>query len=185
MTCNAAPRQGRRAPRQARRRHTAYRCASVGPPLRRSVVAPSRAGAARPLPRRRAPGGDVLGPTDHPGEPRPTDAPRPGDPRAGGPRPRAAGRDLVWAGLVVALVLITVGQLAGLVLTVVRLEVAPSGGALFLGFVVTVVWLVTIFWLAMGAWRRSVWGCPFEHDADAPAARRCRRHAGVPPTPHP
>jgi hypothetical protein len=91
----------------------------------------------------------------------------------------------VRVGLAGALVVITILQLAGLVVAVVRLEVTPSGGARFLGFLVTVVWLVTIFWLVMGLWRRSVWGCPFEHDAEAPAARRCQRHAGVPPTPRP
>jgi hypothetical protein len=59
-------------------------------------------------------------------------------------------------------------------------ETAPTGGALFLGFLITVVWLLTIFWLVMGAWRRTVWGCPFEHDEEAAAARRCPRHAAPP-----
>jgi hypothetical protein len=77
-------------------------------------------------------------------------------------------------------VLLTAVQLVGLTIAVVRLETAPSGGGLVLGFLITVVWLLTIYWLVMGAWRRSVWGCPFEHDADAPAARRCQRHAGAP-----
>lgn len=149
------------------------------------MATPGHADAARPLPRRRAPGGDVLGPTDHPGEPRPTEAPRPGDPRAGGPRPRASARDLVRAGLAGVLVVITIVQLVVLVMAVAQLEVASSGGARFLGFLVTVVWLVTISWLVMGLWRRSVWGCPFEHDAAAPAARRCQRHGGAPPTPRP
>jgi hypothetical protein len=125
---------------------------------------------------------DVLGPTDHPGEPRPTEAPRPGEPRAAGPRPAASGRDLLWGALAGALVVLTLVQLVGLTLAVVRLEVAPSGAALVLGFLITVVWLLTIFWLVMGAWRRTVWGCPFEHTGDAPATRRCQRHAGVPPT---
>jgi hypothetical protein len=150
---------------------------TVAPHGRRT--APRRRPAAA---RRAAPGGDVLGPIDPPGQPRPTEAPRPGDPRAGGPRPTASGRDLLWGALAVALVVLTLVQLVGLSLAVVRLEVAPSGGALVVGFLITVVWLLTIFWLVMGAWRRSVWGCPFEHDADAPAARRCPRHVGVPPT---
>jgi hypothetical protein len=80
---------------------------------------------------------------------------------------------------------LTVVQLVGLTLAVVRLEMAPSGGALVLGFLITVVWLLTIFWLVMGAWRRSVWGCPFEHSADAPTARRCQRHTGAPTLPGP
>lgn len=54
-----------------------------------------------------------------------------------------------------------------------------TGGAV-LGFLITVMWFLTIYWLAAGAWRRSVWGCPFEHTEDTPDARRCQRHALVP-----
>jgi hypothetical protein len=42
-----------------------------------------------------------------------------------------------------------------------------------------VVWFLTIYWLVAGAWRRSVWGCPFEHTEDAHFDRRCQRHALV------
>jgi hypothetical protein len=144
----------------------------------RSPHAPCRRPARS---RRGAPGGDVLGSFDPHGEPRPTEAPRPGDPRGGGPRPGAAGRDLLWAGLAGAVTVLTAVQLVGLAIAMVRLESAPTGGALFLGFLITVVWLLTIFWLVMGAWRRTVWGCPFEHDEQAPAARRCQRHPGARP----
>lgn len=103
-------------------------------------------------------------------------APAPGDRRDGGPRPRATVRDAWWGLLTVGLVGITVVQLVGLTVALVGLEERPTGGGLFLGFLITVVWLLTIYWLAMGAWRRSVWGCPFRHTADAPEVRRCARH---------
>lgn len=107
------------------------------------------------------------------------DGPRPGDPRSTGPRPPATGKDLTWAALAVGVSAITGTQLIGLTLSLLRLEQRPGGGALFLGFLVTVVWLLTIWWLAMGAWRRTVWGCPFEHHAETSEARRCPRHAQV------
>jgi hypothetical protein len=105
--------------------------------------------------------------------------PRPGDPRSTGPRPPATGKDLGWAALAVSLSVITATQFVGLTLSLLRLEQRPGGGALFLGFLVTVVWLLTIWWLVMGAWRRTVWGCPFDHHADTSEPRRCPRHAQV------
>lgn len=116
---------------------------------------------------------------------RSTEAPRPGDPRAGGPRPPATARDVGWALLAVGIAVVTVVQLVALTVALLRLEQGPSGAGLFFGFLITVVWLLTVYWVAMGAWRRSVWGCPFEHDASAPTARRCPRHgsssSGPPP----
>jgi hypothetical protein len=76
-------------------------------------------------------------------------------------------------------VVVTVVQLVGLAVAAAHLQPAPSTGGLVLGFLVTVVWLLTIYWLVMGAWRRSVWGCPFDHRHDAAPARRCPRHPGV------
>ena len=61
-------------------------------------------------------------------------------------------------------------------LAATRPDAAPTAAGLVLAFVVTVVWLLTVYWLAMGAWRRAIWGCPFEHDTAAPAARRCPRY---------
>jgi hypothetical protein len=111
----------------------------------------------------------------------PADGPKPGDSRSSGPRPRATLRDGFWLALCGAIVVVTLLQLVRLVWTLATSDqVQVSGGGAFLGFLVTVVWLLTIFWLSAGAWRRSVWGCPFEHTEDAGFDRRCRRHAPVP-----
>jgi hypothetical protein len=107
------------------------------------------------------------------------EAPRPGDPRDPGPRPAAQLRDLWWGALAVTVSVVTAVQVLGLAVALVRLDPGPTTGGLVLGFLVTVVWLLTIWWLVVGAWRRSVWGCPFSHTIDAPAARRCPRHAPV------
>jgi hypothetical protein len=107
-------------------------------------------------------------------------APEPGDPRSSGPRPRPGGRDLAWGALAVAVVVVTVLQLARLAyLAATDPDVAITGGLLVLAVVITVVWLLTVFWVAVGAWRRTVWGCPFDHTADAPRLRRCPRHPTV------
>jgi hypothetical protein len=110
----------------------------------------------------------------------PTEPPRPGDPRDTGPRPPARVRDVVW--LVVAGVLLAVT--AAQVVVLARLLVSPEAPrfttpGLLLGFAFTVVWLLTIAWVALGSWRRTVWGCPFAHTADAAPARRCPRHGSV------
>lgn len=110
--------------------------------------------------------------TDH----LPEDGPEPGDPRDVGPRPNATPRDLGWASLAVSIAGVTVLQLVGLVLTLTRPGLEPSAGGLSLAFLVTVVWMLTIYWVVMGAWRRSVWGCPFHHDSDGWPAGRCPRH---------
>jgi hypothetical protein len=111
----------------------------------------------------------------------PEDGPRPGDPRSSGPRPRGTFRDGVWLALTGAILVVTtaqLGRLAWFLATDDRVQV--TGGGAFLGFLITVVWLLTIYWLAAGAWRRSVWGCPFEHTTDAGPDRRCQRHALAP-----
>jgi hypothetical protein len=114
----------------------------------------------------------------------PTHAPRPGDPRDPGPRPSARGRDLLWLGLAAVLVAGTAVQLVALVRALLTDELPPIGGAgLVLGFAITVVWLLTVAWFSLGAWRRTVWGCPFSHTHQASAARRCVRHAMVDPPP--
>lgn len=105
--------------------------------------------------------------------------PRPGDGRDPGPRPVATLRDGAWGLLAAALYAVTTVQFVGLAVALVRLDTPPSGTGPFLGFLVTVVWLLTIHWFAVGAWRRSVWGCPFQHAADAQVVRRCPRHATV------
>jgi hypothetical protein len=117
----------------------------------------------------------------------PAHAPRPGDPRDPGPRPAARGRDLLWLGLAVALVSVTVVQLVALARALLTDALPPiSGGGLLLGFAFTVVWLLTVAWFSLGSWRRTVWGCPFAHTYDAPSARRCVRHELVaPPRPDP
>jgi hypothetical protein len=113
----------------------------------------------------------------------PADGPKPGDPRSTGPRPRATVRDGFWLALCGAITVVTTLQLVRLVWTLTTSDqVQVSGGGAVLGFLVTVVWLLTIFWLSAGAWRRSVWGCPFDHAEDAVFDRRCRRHALVPAT---
>lgn len=108
------------------------------------------------------------------------DGPKPGDPRDPGARPTPTLRDVGWALLAGGLVLVTLVQLVRMVVLAASAERAPTGGGLLLAFLVTVVWLLTIYWLAAGAWRRSVWGCPFAHRQDAPAGRRCPRHASLP-----
>jgi hypothetical protein len=113
------------------------------------------------------------------GEP-PTHAPRPGDPRDPGPRPRGQARDVLWVALVAVLVTVTAVQLVALARALFGRELPAFGtGGLLLGFAVTVVWLLTVAWFALGAWRRSVWGCPFAHSSEAPELRRCPRHPWV------
>jgi hypothetical protein len=107
------------------------------------------------------------------------DGPRPGDPRSAGPRPPATGKDIGWVTLAVIVTGVTATQFVGLTLSLLRMEQRPEGGAVFLGFLITVVWLLTIWWVVMGAWRRTVWGCPFDHHADASEARSCPRHTHV------
>lgn len=96
---------------------------------------------------------------------------------------------MVWAALCIVVVAVTVWQLGRLAYRAATdPDVAPSGGMLVLAFIVTVVWLLTIFWVSVGAWRRTVWGCPFDHTEDAPRLRRCPRHGLLPSptgTPHP
>ncbi len=107
----------------------------------------------------------------------PSTPPAPGDRRSTGPRPPARAKDVAWLGLAVALVTITVVQLGRLaVRAATDPDVAPTTGSLLLAFVVTVVWLLTVYWLAVGSWRRTVWGCPFDHTEAAPSSRRCQRH---------
>jgi hypothetical protein len=113
----------------------------------------------------------------------PADGPKPGDPRSTGPRPRGTVRDGFWLALCGAIAVVTVLQLVRLVWTLTTSDqLQVTGGGAFLGFLITVVWLLTIYWLSAGAWRRSVWGCPFDHAEDAAFDRRCRRHALVPAT---
>lgn len=103
--------------------------------------------------------------------------PVPGDPRSSGPRPAPRARDLAWLTLAVALIVVTAAQLLRLAhRAATDPDVVAGGGALVLAFVVTVVWLLTVYWLAAGSWRRTIWGCPFEHTTSAPRARRCHRH---------
>ena len=108
--------------------------------------------------------------------------PSPGDPRHSGPRPAGTWRDLAWATLAVAIATITIVQVVGLVVTLLRLEVEPTAGGIVLGFVITVAWWLTIHWLVLGAWRRSVWGCPFPHAGDdlTDPSAACPRHGRVP-----
>jgi hypothetical protein len=110
-------------------------------------------------------------------DPRTGQQPAPGDPRDRGPRPHATGPDVFWGLLAAAIGGLTAVQFIGLAVALSRLPERPSTGGLLLGFVITVVWLLTVYWLTMGAWRRSVWGCPFHHRHDGPPAGRCVRHA--------
>ena len=110
------------------------------------------------------------------------EGPRPGDPRSAGPRPGARWRDAVWLVVAGGLGTVTVWQLLRLVLTVGSDPgLQLGGGGLLLAIAITVVWLLTVSWLVLGAWRRTVWGCPFDHEHDAPPARRCPRHGLLPP----
>jgi hypothetical protein len=85
--------------------------------------------------------------------------------------------------LTATLFVVTALQLVRLAVTLTTSpDVDVSGLGAFLGFLVTVVWLLTIYWLAAGAWRRSVWGCPFEHTEDVRWERRCQRHRLVAPS---
>jgi hypothetical protein len=110
----------------------------------------------------------------------PAASPSPGDPRDPGARPPARARDVVWVVIAGVLLAITAAQ----VVVLARLLVSPEAPqfttpGLLLGFAFTVVWLLTIAWVALGSWRRTVWGCPFAHTADAAPARRCPRHGLV------
>ena len=102
--------------------------------------------------------------------------PRPGDPRHDGPRPEATWRDLFWASLAFGLGAGTLVQFVVLGARLLQLQVRPSVGGVLLGFLITVAWLLTIYWLALGAWRRSIWGCPFRHTEDGYVGARCPRH---------
>jgi hypothetical protein len=103
--------------------------------------------------------------------------PTPGDPRSEGPRPEATWRDAAWAALAAVVVVVTVAQLGRLAYRAATdPDVVLSTGMLVLAFVVTVVWLMTVFWVSVGSWRRTVWGCPFDHLPSSPSARRCPRH---------
>jgi hypothetical protein len=42
------------------------------------------------------------------------------------------------------------------------------------GLLLGALMLLAGFWLIVGAWRRTVWGCPFSHARDA--AESCPRH---------
>ena len=106
----------------------------------------------------------------------PRGAPKPGDPRSRGPRPSSTWSDHLWLLLGVSLVVVTFAQVIGFLVVVRRLEVRPTTLGLVLGFLITVGWFLTVYWIAMGAWRRSVWGGPFDHDGDARLERRCSRH---------
>ncbi len=111
--------------------------------------------------------------------PRPdTPGPRPGDRRHPGPTPPPGWRDHAWAGLAGAVAVVTAVQFVRLAVTLSRLDTGPSGAGALLGFVITVAWLLTAYWVVMGCWRRSVWGCPFAHTFDA-GTDRCPRHAVV------
>jgi hypothetical protein len=105
--------------------------------------------------------------------------PEPGDPRDRGPRPHATGRDVIWGLLAITIAGVTAVQFIGLAIALSRLPARPSTGGLVLGFLITVVWLLTIYWLTLGAWRRSVWGCPFHHRAHGSTIGRCVRHTPV------
>jgi hypothetical protein len=110
-------------------------------------------------------------------DPPPAQPPRPGDPRDPGPRPPGRVRDGLWLGLALVLLGVTAVQLVALARALLTGGFPPLGtGGLFVGFALTVVWLLTIAWFALGAWRRTVWGCPFAHTALAPPGRRCLRH---------
>jgi hypothetical protein len=112
--------------------------------------------------------------------PPPAHAPRPGDPRDPGPRPRGRARDVLWVALGVVLVVVTVVQLVALAGVLLAGELPTLGaGGLLLGFAFTVGWLLTVAWVVLGAWRRSVWGCPFAHRSDAADTRQCPRHTLV------
>lgn len=107
----------------------------------------------------------------------PAEPPTPGDPRSSGPRPPPRARDVGWLVLAVALVGLTLVQLGRLAhRAATDPEVVAGTAALLLAFAITVLWLLTIYWLAAGAWRRTVWGCPFDHESSAPRVRRCPRH---------
>lgn len=108
-------------------------------------------------------------------------APRPGDPAAGGPRPPARVRDVVWSLLGAVLVAVTVVQSGRLAVTLATSpDVDLSGIGVVVGIVVTIAWYLIVYWVTAGAWRRTVWGCPFAHTADAPWERRCQRHRLLP-----
>ncbi len=104
--------------------------------------------------------------------------PHPGERRHPGPRPQATGRDLAWAALAAGIAVVTVLQVIALGAALLQAEVEPTLGRLLLAFVITVVWWLTIYWLVLGAWRRSVWGCPFPHAGDDgfDGIMRCPRH---------
>jgi hypothetical protein len=78
-----------------------------------------------------------------------------------------------------AVVLLVSAVLALLVLSWVAFsgDVDVTPGLSVLGFLFTAAAGMIVFWLTVGSWRRTVWGCPFAHAADAPWAARCRRHA--------
>lgn len=85
---------------------------------------------------------------------------------------------MVWASLLGIVLLLSLA-LAVLILSWVAFsgDVDVTGGVALLGFIFTAMAGMIVFWLTVGSWRRTVWGCPFAHEADAPWVARCRRHA--------
>lgn len=81
------------------------------------------------------------------------------------PQPPTSWRDLAWAAVGAAAVAWFVKAIATATLVVGLLLVVAG------------------FFVVAGAWRRTIWGCPFSHDPDDQTAESCPRHPPVPSTP--
>lgn len=88
-------------------------------------------------------------------------------------RPQASWRDALWVAGGLLLTAWPTWQALEGISAAVRPPVAP-GSLLVAG-----VWGVIAGLLGAGAWRRTVWGCPFPHSACGNGARPCPRHPHV------
>lgn len=88
-------------------------------------------------------------------------------------RPQASWRDALWVVGGLLLTAWAIWQVLEGIIAAVRPPAAP--GAL----VIAGVWGVIAGLLGAGAWRRTVWGCPFSHSASGNGAQPCSRHPHV------
>jgi hypothetical protein len=86
-------------------------------------------------------------------------------------RAQAERADYIW-------LLIAVFCAALLVADVLRAAPAAAAGRVGVaGVLASVATFLALFWVGMGAWRRTVWACPFRDDTCSTHGARCARPA--------